>query len=384
LSTILDALRKAQAGRGADGERNERSRTETPASAPSGRPDVQSPATDSAADEFRFETTTAAHVGRAGSRRPSALIAAGVAAVGLALGLFVARTVREHLGSLGAGEVHVASAEKQPRTDVPGKVRALQAPAKSQRAKAAAAGASTAATQAPAAPIADASTVDESGAAHHRAREPRVRVKSDDAKGGSALPPSDGALPASPVGEAAAVTVPAATGVAPTAAPSQAGAGAPTGVAPARRRATMGPPLPPALAGLPQASQPGPPPGDSTAVAASGAQAAGGGLGTPAPMVTAAAQPPAAGAGEPPANAAPESAGTVLEAPPSGAPEVSLLFIKWSRDVQGRVASLRGPGGKLLLVHEGDIVEGMRVAAIRPDGVELQWRGSNFLLLAAR
>jgi hypothetical protein len=78
------------------------------------------------------------------------------------------------------------------------------------------------------------------------------------------------------------------------------------------------------------------------------------------------------------------AAGTVLETPPSGSPEVSLLFIKWSRDALNRVASLRGPGGKLLLVHEGDIVEGMRVSLIRADAVELQWRGSNFLLYAAR
>ena len=69
---------------------------------------------------------------------------------------------------------------------------------------------------------------------------------------------------------------------------------------------------------------------------------------------------------------------------PSDAPEVSLLFIKWSRDLARRVASLRGPGGKLMLVHENDIIEGMRIVSIRPDAVELHWRGTNFLLLAAR
>jgi hypothetical protein len=79
-----------------------------------------------------------------------------------------------------------------------------------------------------------------------------------------------------------------------------------------------------------------------------------------------------------------ESAPGVLDVAPVGAPEVSLLFIKWSSSVERRVASLRGPGGKLMLVHEGDIIEGMRVGAIRPDAIELQWRGTSFLLLAAR
>ena len=74
----------------------------------------------------------------------------------------------------------------------------------------------------------------------------------------------------------------------------------------------------------------------------------------------------------------------MLETVPAGAPEVSLLFIKWSSTLERRVDSLRGPGGKLMLVHEGDIIEGMRVGAIRPDAVELQFRGTSFLLLAAR
>jgi hypothetical protein len=63
---------------------------------------------------------------------------------------------------------------------------------------------------------------------------------------------------------------------------------------------------------------------------------------------------------------------------------VALLFIQWTSTPARRVASLRGPGGRLMLVREGDIVEGMKVAMIRPDAVEFQWRGTNFLLLAAR
>jgi hypothetical protein len=101
----------------------------------------------------------------------------------------------------------------------------------------------------------------------------------------------------------------------------------------------------------------------------------------PADPVQTAALTPGAANGAVPGEVVP---GPVLEAPPSGSPEVSLLFITRSHDVQRRVASLRGPGGKLLLVHEGDVVEGMRVSLIRADAVELQWRGSNFLLYAAR
>ena len=74
----------------------------------------------------------------------------------------------------------------------------------------------------------------------------------------------------------------------------------------------------------------------------------------------------------------------LLHAAPSGAPEVSLLFIQYSRDIARRVASLRGPGGKLMLVHEGDKVEGMEVASIRPDAIQLDWNGTKFLLLPDR
>ncbi len=107
--------------------------------------------------------------------------------------------------------------------------------------------------------------------------------------------------------------------------------------------------------------------------------------------VRTAAGTPAAPAATPPstptsatAPAAQVEESPVLEEPPTDAPVVALLFIRWSREPAARVASLRGSGGKLMLVHEGDIVEGMRVSEIRPDALELQWRGTRFLLLAAR
>ena len=74
----------------------------------------------------------------------------------------------------------------------------------------------------------------------------------------------------------------------------------------------------------------------------------------------------------------------LLGSPPAGAPEVNLLFIQWSKIAKKRVASLRNKDGRLVVVHEGDLVEGMRVAAIRPDAIEFVWRGSQFLVLASR
>jgi hypothetical protein len=73
-----------------------------------------------------------------------------------------------------------------------------------------------------------------------------------------------------------------------------------------------------------------------------------------------------------------------LDRPPPGAPEVVLLFIQWSSFPDRRVASLRGPGGRLLIVQEGDIVEGMKVMSIGRSAVEFQWRGSAFRVLAGR
>ena len=70
---------------------------------------------------------------------------------------------------------------------------------------------------------------------------------------------------------------------------------------------------------------------------------------------------------------------------PDDAPDLALLFIQWSADAAKRVASLRQNGGSAIyIVREGDVVQGLRVAAIRPSGIEVQWRGQSFLLPAAR
>jgi hypothetical protein len=77
-----------------------------------------------------------------------------------------------------------------------------------------------------------------------------------------------------------------------------------------------------------------------------------------------------------PSSAAQEA--EVLTTPPEGSPQMFLLFIQWSDEPLRRVASLRSAGGRLAIVKEGDIVEGMKVMAIRRDAVEFQWRGSTF------
>lgn len=74
-----------------------------------------------------------------------------------------------------------------------------------------------------------------------------------------------------------------------------------------------------------------------------------------------------------------------LPPPPDDAPVLSLLFIQWSADAAKRVASLRqNEGGAVYIVREGDNVQGIRIAAIRPSAIEIQWRGQYFLLPAAR
>ncbi len=74
-----------------------------------------------------------------------------------------------------------------------------------------------------------------------------------------------------------------------------------------------------------------------------------------------------------------------LPPPPDDAPALSLLFIQWSADAAKRVASLRqNEGGAIYIVREGDVVQGLRIAAIRPSALEIQWRGQYFLLPAAR
>lgn len=68
----------------------------------------------------------------------------------------------------------------------------------------------------------------------------------------------------------------------------------------------------------------------------------------------------------------------VLDKRPEGAPEVSILFVAWSRTPTDRMASMRVGSGSLSVVHEGEYVEGLQVSAIHPEAVEFQWTGQRF------
>jgi hypothetical protein len=99
--------------------------------------------------------------------------------------------------------------------------------------------------------------------------------------------------------------------------------------------------------------------------------------------------PPVEGADSPPATlengeeAAPAEAaaapeGGVSDERPSGAPEVSILFVAWSHEPAERVVSMRVAAGSLSVVHEGEYVEGLQVSAIHPEAVDLSWTGQKF------
>jgi len=79
----------------------------------------------------------------------------------------------------------------------------------------------------------------------------------------------------------------------------------------------------------------------------------------------------------------------MLASPPPDAPAVSLLFLHWTARPDRRMASVRSPGGRLIIVHEGDVipgaeVQGMHVSEIRRDGIQVEWRGNAFVIPAVR
>jgi hypothetical protein len=111
-----------------------------------------------------------------------------------------------------------------------------------------------------------------------------------------------------------------------------------------------------------------------------------------APPPPAAAPPvpsPVVIAANPAASAPPEPEPAALEASapaadsisaerPIGAPDVSILFVAWSRMPAERMVSLRVGMGSLNIVHEGEYVEGLQVSAIHPEAVDFQWTGQKF------
>lgn len=82
-----------------------------------------------------------------------------------------------------------------------------------------------------------------------------------------------------------------------------------------------------------------------------------------------------------PADASAEPVDDVLDEAPSGAPEVSIMFVAWSRAPSERLVSMRVGAGALSVVHEGEYVEGMQVSAIHPEAVDFEWTGQKFRVL---
>jgi hypothetical protein len=368
VSTILDALRKAQA-------KHEEDEGEDPVEhgAADGTETLHadSPAADMSST---FDDVAPPDRVASAAKRPNVVAAVGVGLVGLALGIGAARVAGRAFFGGGAEPVQVASETSKSKATKPAEAKKSSAlpdaaethPQRESRARGAHA------------PKAEKGARDD--AAADEIVDPEAQLEADASAPAGAAPAPLGATPPSaavpvpgsvasrqnvpsPAPGAPRVPPPAPAGIAPEA-PATAVFGGSVAVGPGNSIVPAPPRNAPdaAVAPVEHALPPAVVPGDPVQMAA---------LTPPANTV------PGGVPGEP-------AAGTVLETPPTGSPEVSLLFIKWSHDALRRVASLRGPGGKLLLVHEGDIVEGMRVSLIRADAVELQWRGSNFLLYAAR
>ncbi len=65
---------------------------------------------------------------------------------------------------------------------------------------------------------------------------------------------------------------------------------------------------------------------------------------------------------------------------PLGIPKVSLNLLQWSPDVDRRLAFIGINGGPMLMIHEGDTVADFTIKRILPDGVELGFGNSTFVV----
>jgi cytoskeletal protein RodZ len=183
--------------------------------------------------------------------------------------------------------------------------------------------------------------------------------------------------PATPPAEVATAAPPAAaTAPAPSAPVAVATASAPAATAPPPP--TPAPPtaapVPAAVATAPTAAAPAPVAAPSAAVAAPTAPVA-------APPLPASAAPaataPRAVPEVPVARAAvpePAAAPFALEKPP----KVHLSFLAYSPRTERRSVSLTIEGGSLVVLHEGESADGVEVARILPDHVELRSGGRTF------
>lgn len=208
------------------------------------------------------------------------------------------------------------------------------------------------------------------------------------------VPATDAAAPAQPAEPVRGATV--ARPLAPKGVGADIVVGAPSGPG-AGRTAPLNPVLPNAPAG---AAAPavvtkaaGPQDKKSDTAAAPGQAAPAPAAAPPAaPSATAAAAAPSMGTGtDDDASAGPDivvgtpsgpgatpPAREVLDARPDGAPEVTLMFIAWSRQPGQRMASVRSGGGAIAIVHEGEFVDGLLVSTIHPEAIDFTWTGRTF------
>lgn len=102
------------------------------------------------------------------------------------------------------------------------------------------------------------------------------------------------------------------------------------------------------------------------------------------PVTVAAIPPPEPAAAAAPAPAAPAAAGTspVLRRAPGGAPQVAINILQWSAEPGRRFAFVSVDGGNMTQVREGDRIGGLTVKHIHQQMIEFGFNDSTFLLRA--
>lgn len=93
-------------------------------------------------------------------------------------------------------------------------------------------------------------------------------------------------------------------------------------------------------------------------------------------------QPAAARPAPPPAAPAAEPAAAPRTARPAGAPAVRVSFLVYSTSPERRSVALAIDEAGLVTLHEGEDANGLSVAQILPNGVELTWQGQSFTVPA--
>lgn len=102
------------------------------------------------------------------------------------------------------------------------------------------------------------------------------------------------------------------------------------------------------------------------------------------PVTVAAIPPPEPAAAAAPAPAAPAAAGTspVLRRAPGGAPQVAINILQWSAEPGRRFAFVSVDGGNMTQVREGDRIGGLTIKHIHQQMIEFGFNDSTFLLRA--